>query len=468
MSKRSKCGTCRGLNDGLFTGPSFSRRNFLKVAGTGLVASWFSDVLDPRLLLAQSSTAAVPLRNSAKNCIFIFLAGAPSQVDTWDLKEGAWTPGDFAPASYGELRLPQGLMPKTAEHVGKLTFVRSAMSWAAVHQLGQTWAQIARNPTGATGAIAPHIGAVVSLEAQAARGVNDVLPGFVALNSGQIPGSGYLPAKYAPFAVRPSASGLATLTHPDGATRFDERWALLQQLDASRSSGALGKASLDMHDFYAQAKTLMKSPGVNDIFKFADADRVRYGSSAFGESLIVARNLVAARRGTRFVQATLGGWDHHSDIYNRNAGQSLYVQMRQFDPAFAALLSDLAAAPGSETGKTLLDETLVVVSSEFGRTVGALNGQSGRDHYLRMSVVFAGGGTRGGRAIGRTNATGDDIVEYGWRANRSVRPEDVTATLYSALGIDYTTVRTDDPLNRGFEYVPFAKEGLYAPIDELF
>jgi hypothetical protein len=148
---------------------AFSRRNFMRIAGTGLVASWFADVIDPGLLFGQSTTASPQLRNSAKSCIFIFLSGAPSQTDMWDLKEGAWTPTDFAPTSYGSVRWPQGLMPKTAGHLDKLTIVRSALSWAAVHQLGQTWAQIARNPGGATGAIAPHIGAVVALESQTTR-----------------------------------------------------------------------------------------------------------------------------------------------------------------------------------------------------------------------------------------------------------------------------------------------------------
>jgi len=468
MKTTEKCGVCRGANNGAIDGPSFSRRNFLKIAGTTLAASWFSDVIDPRLLLAQTTTASVPLRNTANSCIFIFLSGAPSQIDTWDLKEGSWTPSDFTPATYGALRLPQGLLPKTAEQVGKVSFVRSAMSWAAVHQLGQVWAQISRNPSGATGAIAPHIGAVVSLESQASRGVNDVLPGFIAIESGQIPTSGYLPARYAPFGVRTSSTGLATLSHPDGVTRFDDRWALLQQLDASRSSAALGKSSMDMNDFYTQARTLMKAPGINDLFKFTDEEHSRYGSTTFGDSLVVARNLVKARRGTRFVQATLGGWDHHSDIYDKAAAASIYVQTKTFDTAFGALLSDLAAAPGSVAGKTQLDETLVVVMSEFGRTVGVLNNQSGRDHFLRTSVLFAGAGTKGGRAIGKTNAAGNQVEEYGWRPNRDVRPEDVTCTIYSALGIDYTTIRTDDPLNRGFEYVPYAKEGLYEPIDELW
>jgi uncharacterized protein (DUF1501 family) len=124
--------------------------------------------------------------------------------------------------------------------------------------------------------------------------------------------------------------------------------------------------------------------------------------------------------------------------------------------------------PGSVAGKTLLDETLVVIVSEFGRTVGALNGQGGRDHNLRMSTVWAGGGVRGGRVIGSTDATGNNVADYGWSGNRDVRPEDVTCSVYSALGIDYTTVRHDDPLGRGFEYVPFAKDGTYQPVGELW
>jgi len=438
---------------------AFSRRNFMRIAGTGLVASWFADVIDPRLLFAETTTASPTLRNTAKNCIFIFLSGAPSQTDMWDLKEGVWTPTDFAPASYGDVRWPQGLMPKTAAHLDKLTLVRSGLAWAAVHQLAQTWAQISRNPTGATGAIAPHIGAVVAIESQAARTTADVLPGFIALNSGQIPSSGYLPAMYAPFGMIANANGLATLSHPEGEERFARRWDLLHKLDSARTCDCMGKPASDMDDFYDQSKTLMDAPGINTLFSFNDEEHERYGATIFGDSLVVARNLAAANKGTRFIQTTLGGWDHHSDIYSRDAG--LYVQATQLDNALGALLTDLAAM-------NILDETLVVVTSEFGRTVGPLNGQSGRDHYLRNSIVFAGGGTRGGRVLGKTDATGAQVTEYGWSPNRDVRPEDVTCTIYSALGIDYTKVRTDDPLGRGFEYVPYAKDGGYAPIEELW
>ncbi|PYQ26447.1 MAG: hypothetical protein DMF56_24520 [Acidobacteria bacterium] len=464
-----KC-KCKHPDTGHFPlqGEGFSRRNFLRIAGTGIVASYFADVLDPRLLSAAEVAPNVSLRNSARNCIFIFLSGAPSHVDLWDLKEGSWTPSDFAPTTYGSTRWPQGLMPKTAAHLDKLSIARSGLAWAAVHQLGQTWAQIARNPGGATGAIAPHIGAVVSLEFQLKRTVSDVLPGFIALNSGAIPTSGYLPAKYAPFGVTTASTGLATLNHPDGATRFDRRWDLLHSLDLARTSGALGKPSMDMNDFYDQSRALMKAPGINAIFSFNDADHTRYGATTFGDSLIVARNLVGANKGTRFVQTTLGGWDHHSDIYNKAAAQSIYTQSKQLDDALGALFTDLSTTAGANPGKTLLDETFIVILGEFGRTPGPLTNQGGRDHFLRNSYVFAGGGVKGGRIIGKTDAVGDKVVEYGWSANRDVRPEDVTSSMYSALGIDYTTMRTDDPLGRGFEYVPDAKTGKYGPIEELF
>jgi hypothetical protein len=464
MTKKRSCDCERGGSFPLF-GEGFSRRQFLKVAGTGIVASYFVPVVSARLL--QSATVVNPsLHNTAKNCILIFLAGAPSHIDTWDLKEGPWTPTDFAPTTYGSTRFPQGLMPNTANQLNRLSIVRSGLSWAAVHNLAQAWAQIARNPGGATGSIAPHIGAVVALEAQRGAQPSDILPGFVSLNQ-VMAGSGYLPARYAPFAVQPAAGGLSALTHPDGAPRLTDRWNLLQMIDPDRQSGDLGRNAADMGTFYSQAKILIDSPDVNRLFSYSTDESMRYGSTAFGNSLIIARNLVGARRGTRFVQVTLGGWDHHSNIYAKT-GNSLYTQMKTFDPAFAALLNDLAATAGSQSGKTLLDETLVVVLGEFGRTVGAINAQGGRDHFLRMSVVFAGGGVRGGTVIGSTDSEGRNAAEFGWAGNRDVRPEDVTSTIYWSLGIDYTTVRHDDPLNRGFEYVPFAKDGTYGPVNELF
>jgi hypothetical protein len=451
-------------------GPSFSRRGFLRVAGTGLLATWLRDVASPALLHG-AVTNGVSLKGTAKSCILIFLSGGPSQVDTWDLKEGAWTPPELEPTSYNGIRFPQGLMPRTAEQLGRMTIVRSALAWAAVHPLAQSWMQIARNPASTAGSIAPHLGAVVALEAQLGRRPDDILPGFVALSSGTVPcivpDAGYLPGEYGPFSIVPNATGLGELTHPDGPARLAERMQVLELLDAKRRSGELGRRSMDMDGFYASARRLTESPEANALFSLSPGEHARYGESEFGDALIIARNLVGARRGTRLVQVTMSDWDHHGGLY-ATQGSSLFTNMQVFDPAFGALLGDLASAQGTQPGRTLLDETLVVVLSEFGRTVGPPNPAGGRDHFLRMSVVFAGGGTRGGRVLGATDATGANAKEYGWSRDRDVRPEDIAATLYSALGIDYTTVRHDDPLKLGYEYVPQSRTGVYGPIDELF
>lgn len=471
---------CPDCGSSPLQGPTLSRRAFVEMTAGGLAVSWF--LKSPAAAFAAEGVKpGLALRNTAKNAIFIFCPGAPSQIDTWDLKVvNGVTPNDFAPTNMGGgLMFPTGLMPKMATHLGDVAIVRSCLAWALVHGLGQTWTQIARNPTGATGAIAPNIGAIAALELESRRAATDVLPGFVALNAGAgIVGAGYLPSTYSPFSVQPSGTagtGLSTLQHPDGASRFALRYQDLDTLDAKlRATQAFGKEGADLAGFYAQAKILMDDSTVNDLFKYTTAEAQRYAGTtsgngnAFGNSLVIARNLVRGRRGARFIQVNLGGWDMHANIYG-TAGASLYTQMKaQLDPGLAALLDDLKATPGEEPGKTLLDETLVFVTGEFGRTVGALNGQSGRDHFLRFSSVFAGGGVKGGRVVGATDATGATLQDAGWSGGRDVRPEDVACTVYDALGIDYTTVRHDDPLNRGFEYVPYAKDGAYKPIETLF
>lgn len=450
-----------------FQGPGLSRRAFVELSLGGLVASWF---LRPPAYAYAAASGVIP-RGSAKNAIFVFLPGAPSQIDTWDLKEGPWTPPEFAPATMeGGIRFPQGLLPKIAGQLNDIVIVRSCLAWALVHGLAQTWSQISRNPTGALGNIAPHIGSVVALETESKKDPKvEVLPSFISLNTGGgMVGAGYLPSIYSPFSALPTTTGLPSLSHPDGATRFALRWSDLQSLDAKLRTGEpLGKDAADMAGFYDQAKLMMDTPEVNALFAYTPEESQRYGNSAFGNSCVVAKKLLAGRRGARFVQVTLGGWDHHSGVYNKT-GAGLFTSSAQLDPALAALLQDLKSAPGESSGRSLLDETLVVVLGEFGRTVGALNGQAGRDHFLRTSVLFAGGGVKGGRVIGETDPTGANLKQAGWSENRDVRTEDIAATIYSALGIDWTTVRYDDPLKRGFEYVPYAKDGSYKPIEELF
>src|SRR6185369_12306704 len=135
----------------------------------------------------QSTTSnTVNLLNTAKNVIFILLPGAPSQTDTFDLHVGSWTPANFTPTTINGVDWPAGLLPNLADqfNLGRFSIIRSCQSTALVHPLLQNWTQIARNPTSATGKIAPNMGAVVALETEKQRAANQKLPGFVSLNGG--------------------------------------------------------------------------------------------------------------------------------------------------------------------------------------------------------------------------------------------------------------------------------------------
>lgn len=456
------CQPLRPANSSLW-GPVIGRRNFFKIAGAGVAGYFLSPMLKP-----VSATAGVTarLRGTAKNCIFIMMTGAPSHTDTFDLKVGAWTPADFNPTTYKGVLFPQGLMPNLAAQMDKLAIIRSVRAPALVHQLQQTWVQIARSPSSALGKIAPNIGSVVALEMEAKRQPNQKLPGFVSLNTGGgLIGAGYFNARYTPFDVTAAAGGLSNLANADGKALFETRYAMLQAVDTElRNDSPLGNAVYDMDGFYTQSKGMMYNPDVDTVFKFTADDQTRYGSSGFGNSCITARNLVKANLGTRYVQINIGGWDNHSNIYSTGG---IYNPAGQFDKGMANLIKDLAVLPGTEGG-TLLDETLIVAMGEFGRTVGALTSNQGRDHFFQQFAVFAGGGVGGGKVIGSTNATGSATLEPGWSQNRSVVNEDIAATIYSALGIDYTTTLHDDPFGRGFEYVPFASEGAWYPVLEVF
>jgi hypothetical protein len=441
-----------------FDRPYGSRRHFLSLAGGALSLSWLAN---PAKAQVRIDKLGVPLLNKAKNCIFILLTGAPSHVDTFDFKAvSGVTPTDvFKPETINGLVLPTGIMPKLATMTQDFAVIRSMRSWALVHNLAQIWTQIGRNPAAALGDIAPNIGSIVAAEKEAERKPSDVLPTFLALNSTQGVGSGYLPSTYAPLKTNANQRGLANVTNPDGQTRFNDRYDLMNKLDGvNRVNSPYGKPMEDMDAFYKSARGMMYNPVVDQAFQFTAAERVPYGTSGVGDSCLTAVKVLKANAGTRFIQITSGGWDDHVNIYGDNV---LPARVRTLDAAVSQMLVDLKA-------NGLLQDTLVVMLGEFGRTVGALSGAQGRDHYVQQFAFFAGAGIKGGRAIGSTNATGAATADFGWSRQRDVRPEDVEATIYSAMGIDYTSIRYDDPFGRGFEYVPYGQEDLYGPVKELW
>jgi Protein of unknown function (DUF1501) len=432
--------------------PQLGRRMFFRHVASA-VSGYF---LLPTRPMETIARAQVATKNTAKNVIFILMAGAPSHTDTFDLKEGPWTPSTFNPTSYGDVRWPQGLMPQLATQLDSVALLRSVYAWAGVHGLMQTWVQIGRNPASALSKVAPHIGSVVSLEMTKP---GQTLPAFVALNGQTAAGSGYLATNNAPFQVN-AGSALPNTSHRDGTTRFEARYGLLQDIDTeTRYFNDIGPGPGEMAAWNLKARLLMYNSSVDNIFNFNQAEKNRYGNSGFGNACITARNLLQANLGTRFIQITFGSWDHHVAIYAPNA--QLIPMATQFDNGLATLIADLKSSG-------LLDQTLIIAQGEFGRTVGPPNSNGGRDHLQQQAALFAGGGIRGGRPVGSTNPTGGDTADPGWSRNRYVRPEDIEATIYSALGIDWTTVRHDDPLGRGFEYVPFSEEDLYGPVHELW
>jgi uncharacterized protein DUF1501 len=447
--------------------PLIDRRVFFKVAASGL-AGYF---LSPQNMCAQIGYAGpVTILNSARNCIYILLAGAISQSDTWDLRVGSWTPADFTPNTINGIDWPGGLLPMLGGQLGLNNFsiIRSCQSTALVHNLLQNWNQIARNPTSATGKIAPNIGSIVALETEPQRRSNQKLPGFLSLNGGgSLAGNGYFPGKYAPFDVTPAPTGIANLANSDGQAIFTTRYNMLQALDLNlrAAPSPYGTKLEEMGDFYSAARNMMYDPAVTATFQFSTADRDRYGNSAFGNACVTARNVLMQDLGTRYIEIVLGGWDNHQNIYANNAG--IYRSARQLDAGLANLISDLSLIPG-HNGQTLLDETLIVVKSEFGRTIGNITAQQGRDHYFVHSALVAGGGVRGGRVLGKTTPDGAYVEDPGWSEQRPVYAEDVAATIYSAMGINYGTVRHDDPLGRGFEYIPTTTGYTGKPILELF
>lgn len=185
-------------------------------------------------------------------------------------------------------------------------------------------------------------------------------------------------------------------------------------------------------------------------------ERERYGENEVGLACLLARNLVRADAGTRYIHITHPDWDHHGNIFEHSVKSNHYVRCNEFDRGMANLMRDLAASPSpNKQGSTLLDDTLIVMATEFGRTPGALNGRKGRHHYNPAYLsLFTGGGVKGGRILGKTDIDGAQVLETGWKYKKmQPRTENVYATIYSALGIDWKKKITNTPSKRAYRYV---------------
>jgi hypothetical protein len=359
----------------------------------------------------------------AKSVIHIFLPGGAAHQETFD-------PKPYAPIEYrGELKpiptkIPGAffseLMPKVADVADKITVVRSMSHGEAAHERGTHNMFTGYRPSPAL--IFPSMGSVVSHE----YGPRNNLPPYVCIPGlpNEFAGTGYLSSSFAPFSLGsdPAAGGFKVLDlnmagGVDDA-RFSRRRTALEAVNDYFAKKEKSDALAAMDTFYDRAYNLISSQAAREAFNIdAESPGIRdeYGRNQAGQRMLMARRLVAA--GVRFVSLTYGGWDMHNQIT-----ASMRGQLPAFDQAFSALINDLER-------NGLLNETLVMVSSEFGRTP-KINQNAGRDHWPKVfSVVLAGGGIRRGSIFGSSNSTASEPDE------EEIGPADLATTIYNQLGI---------------------------------
>jgi hypothetical protein len=438
----------------------FTRRQWLAGAtGLGTLAA-----LQQRGYADVTSTG-VSMQSSARSIILINMIGAPSQLDTFDPKDGPWNPADInLQQGTGGMVLSKTLFPGLLKMSSDLLVLRSVQSWEAVHQRGQFYLQTAHPANPAFLAESPNMGSIVALEKSGAG----LLPPFLSLNGSPAQGATFLGGQDEPMSPPTNAGGLSTLQHnffgtaAQSQARFESQYKLLLDLDADLRASAYDHPMSNHADFYTSSKAIMYQPSIIPIFQFTDADNQRYGNSNFGRACIVARNAIQGKAGTVFVSINHGSWDLHQNMFSRAYPGNQYQLSNDLDNGVSNLAQDLKSSGD-------LGQTMILMMGEFGRTPGDLNPQGGRDHHKdAMCMAMLGGGVKGGRVIGATDSQGDQIVNYGWSQNRVIFMEDIACTMYSALGIDWTKAIANTPSGRKFEYVPFASAGTYVPINEVF
>jgi uncharacterized protein (DUF1501 family) len=396
---------------------SMSRRQLLRIG----VGSCMSLSLG-RFLSLQAAEGAPPPVAKAKSVIHIFLPGALGQHESWDPKPEAATEyrGEFGAigTKVPGMQLCE-LLKKTAGVADKLTLLRGVWHTESAHERGQMTMLTGWKPSPAV--IYPSMGSIVAHE----LGARKNLPPYVTIpETPAQAGTGYLSPTFGAFSVGgdPSRPGFTVqdLALPAGVdqVRFDTRRSLKEVVDAQHAHLARSGAIEPMSKFYQNAYSMISSPEARKAFDLTaelPAIRETYGQNLAGQGLLMARRLVNA--GVRFVTVSYGSWDHH-----QNLKQGVANQLPQFDQAYAALIADLAAS-----GQ--LDDTLVIVSTDFGRTP-KMNSAGGRDHWAKcFSVALAGGGVKRGHVHGVSDATGAEPIEG------AVSAEDLSATIFHLMGI---------------------------------
>lgn len=413
-----------------------SRREWLKLSAAGVVSFSVSGWLER--LAAQ--TAANPERRRA--CILLWMAGGPSQMDTFDLKPGHANGGPFheTETSVPGIKISEHL-PKIAKQADRMAIIRSMSTKEADHGRATFLMRTGHAPGGPVQY--PPLGSLVGKELDSPTAE---LPSFVSIApyrqfSPAAYGPGFLGPTYAPLIVgdqvlagpgQPNAYDKALkvqdLDLPDGIKLdvADARLGLLKDLEETFLAQRPGVSSLSHRTAYERAVRMMRSDAVKafNLEEEPAALRDAYGKNLFGQGCLLARRLV--QRGVPFVEVTLGGimgnealgWDTHINNF-----ENVKRLSGALDAGWGTLMEDLKT-------QGLLDSTLVVWMGEFGRTP-KINGTNGRDHFANAwSTVLAGGGIKGGQVVGKTSADGMTVEDH------PVAVPDLLATICLALGID--------------------------------
>jgi Protein of unknown function (DUF1501) len=451
-----------------------SRRELLKFGGLGVLGASVQGVW-PLQLRANPAMKTNP-RGNARNVIFFELAGALSHVDSFDFKENPSTLKEFdVRKTANGMCVPYGLFPRMFNVMDKVAHVRSFVTHEEVHMRGQYYVQAGRQLNVAFAPEIPSIGSVVASELESRRRASDNFPTYVSFNlsTNQIGAlsTGFLPPRFSVFDLNPEEALRGMTLDQKASELLEERWRLLsglREIDRDRMS-AYGPATSGFENFSETAKKLLTDAKWPGTFQITDEERKRYGNTSVGLSSVLTRNLLKQNGGTRYIHICHNGWDHHKNIWNKEAATNHFILIKEMDSALASLIEDLAATPSPEQpGKTLLDETLVICMAEFGRTPGKLNFMGGRDHHKHVfPAMFAGAGVKGGTVLGASDSDGARCADTGWDHKEQPRIENVIATIYSALGIDWSKEVHNTPSGRTYTYVdPLGANG-YIPTVEL-
>jgi len=478
---------------------NITRRDLLKLFGVSVGAAIVDPAAWPRKVHAQSNK--VTPRNNARNVIFIQNCGAMSPPECLDFKETRFTAKDLDIQTVNsDFLISKTIFPNYEKWAPRAALVRSMYENSLVHFSAQYHTQAGRALNSAILREIPAFGSVIASELDSQRKESDTFPTFLSFDLWNVRcpqiGSGMLHPRFSGLDINTSTvfDSFGSSGNDSSATNsvLAERWEVLNRMSEVSPSGGIGGKAGDYKAHYEYAYKILMDERFKKVLALTEEEKKRYGVNAgadargtckIGLAMLLARNVLAADAGARFLWVANsynggnGSFDNHDQLYGRGALAprgaivSIYESGPRLDAALSSLVEDLSTMPGKEPGKTLLDETMIVIAHEFGRNP-EMNTNMGRDHWGPcFTNLFMGGGVKPGRIIGKTD--GYKVLDNGWKYKEQPMMDHCVSTIYSAMGIDWSKKIEDTPSGRAYEYQQSAPLGGPAfipmtPIEELF